>query len=148
MAYKRGWPEGSDLLSALQQTRDTDRKLKYTTVGVHRADVVVRTQAVKAAKRLSRGQLKMLACACYFAQAELASEGGGNPFILLFDDLPAELDEQNRKHLLVAIKTLFPQAFITALHGDDILRLTAVDKVFHVEQGIFGTYPDSDSVYN
>lgn len=136
MQYQPGWRNEVTLLEALQQSQQTDKKLKYTTVGIHRADIVLRTETTKTGKRLSRGQLKMLACAFYFAQAELANGQDGNPFILLFDDLTAELDKKNRTYLLNSIKNLFPQSFITALHGQDILQLTEANKVFHVEHNV------------
>ncbi len=134
--YQRGWAQDLSLHDALAKARETDRKMKYTSVGPHRADIMIRSQQAKGAKRLSRGQLKMTAAALCFAQAELCQTQQHKNSVLLFDDLAAELDQQNKAFLLEAIPALFPQSFITALNASDILSSCShVTAVFHMEQG-------------
>jgi len=134
--YQRGWAPDLSLRDALAKARDTDRKMKYTSVGPHRADIAIRSQQVKGAKRLSRGQLKMAAAALYFAQARLFQIQQRKDSLLLFDDLAAELDQQNKAYLLKAVPDLFPQSFITALDTSDISSCYPdVTDVFHMEQG-------------
>ena len=55
---------------------------------------------------------------------------------MLFDDLPAELDEDNRKLILNLLSRLDVQLFVTSVQKEQIptsgWRSSAV---FHVEQG-------------
>lgn len=133
--YHRGWSIEKDLLSVFQETLETDKKLKYTTNGIHRADIVIKSSQVKSGKLLSRGQLKMLACAFQFAQARLLKELKKTSAILLFDDLAAELDVLNRNHLLTVIDQLYEQSFLTTLDASDFAYVKESAKMFHVEQG-------------
>ena len=131
--YQRGWNKEINLIEALYKAYDTDIKMKYTSVGPHRADIVIRNQQTKSAKRLSRGQMKMVACALYFAQAILFRKQQQRNIILLFDDLSAELDNKNKGYLLQNIKKIFSQSFITVLNEQDITCITDVQHVFHME---------------
>ena len=131
--YQRGWHQNMSFLESLNKAYITDNKLKYTSVGPHRADIAIRSERIKSAKRLSRGQLKMLTCALYFSQAKLFLEKNNKNIILLFDDLSAELDDKNKEYLLNDIKRIFPQSFITALNSRDITHLTNIDSQFHME---------------
>jgi len=136
LQYQRGWSPELSLREALVKVRATDRKMKYTSVGPHRAEIIIRSQEAKGAKRLSRGQLKMAAAALYFAQAKLFQTQQHKSSILLFDDLTAELDQRNQACLLDTVPTLFPQSFITALNATDILSCCShVADLFHMEQG-------------
>jgi len=140
--YQRGWARELGLRDALAKHRDTDRRMKYTSVGPHRAEVVIRSQQVKGARRLSRGQLKMVAAALYFAQARLFQTQQRKDSVLLFDDLAAELDQRNKRFLLEVIPTLFPQSFITALQASEITSCCAdVAHRCHIEQGQLTTLP-------
>ena len=132
--YQRGWNKELSLIQALNKVYDTDIKMKYTSVGPHRADIIIRNQQTKSAKRLSRGQLKMVACALYFAQAQLFRKKQQKNIVLLFDDLSAELDNTNKGYLLDNIQRLFSQTFITALNEQDITCITDAQHVFHMEQ--------------
>jgi len=135
--YQRGWREGALLREVLYESRAGDRKQKFTAAGPHRADLVIKSANQRSGRRLSRGQLKMLACALFFAQSELTSQVAERREILLFDDLPSELDESNRKKLLASIETRYAQAFITAMTLAELTTDEAVSEVFHVEHGDF-----------
>ena len=79
----------------------------------------------------------MLAVALHFVQSEITREGGGAPDLLLFDDLSAELDQDNRELLAKDIQQDFQQAFVTALSLHDLPSPGDTWKVFHVEHGVF-----------
>jgi DNA replication and repair protein RecF len=56
--------------------------------------------------------------------------------LLLVDDIPAELDEQNRNKLMSVIMSMQNQAFITAIEPTSFDKQTlSAGKVFHVEHG-------------
>jgi DNA replication and repair protein RecF len=67
------------------------------------------------AEALSRGQQKLLVIALLLAQAELYRLHAGDACILLIDDLPAELDPDNRTRVMQALAALDSQLFVTAI---------------------------------
>lgn len=131
--YRQGWVQDEGLGEALERLRDTDSVQHFTSCGPHRADWVISGSHARSGKTLSRGQLKMLVTACYLAQADILRERGRQIPVLLFDDLPSELDKINRERLLHSILETYPQALVTALAAED-LPLEAT-RLFHVEQG-------------
>jgi len=133
--YSRGWKAGVSLAEVLTVNAPLDRKRGFTSAGPHRADLIVRSDQLRTGKRLSRGQLKMLASAFYLAQSSCIAEQDGDPGILLYDDLPAELDRQNRELLLAELATLYRQVFVAALSDQDVPLGTRPATMFHVEQG-------------
>jgi DNA replication and repair protein RecF len=116
--YRRGWPLGPserDFASWLRGGRDRDRQQGHTRLGPHRADFVVRVADRPPAEALSRGQQKLLVIALVLAQAELYRRQVGDACILLIDDLPAELDPENRARVTQALAELDTQLFVTAI---------------------------------
>ena len=140
--YKRGWPDERSLDEWLIANRELDIKYGSTQAGPHRADIEVKIGRRKATESLSRGQEKLLVCALKVAQGELLSAAVGRRCLYLLDDLPAELDSQNRQRVMKHLLTLGSQLFATsveagaidlnAFHNADIAR-------FHVERGIIST---------
>jgi len=137
IAYSRGWSRDKSFSQSLSDVITTDRKQKFTSVGIHRADLAIRSVRTKSGKRLSRGQLKMLAAAFHFSQTQISISSGASVPVLLFDDLPAELDEVNRSKLLDSINDLYPQSLLTVLSQKDIPLDGKLATVFHVEHGDF-----------
>jgi len=135
--YRRGWRPDSSLGDQLDASRETELKQRFTGAGPHRADLVLKSANLKSGRRLSRGQLKMLAVALHFVQSEITQENNGSTDILLFDDLSAELDRANREILLADIQSGYQQAFITALSDEDLPGSKQVLNMFHVEHGVF-----------
>lgn len=133
--YRRGWSQDKSFAEALMDQQETDRRRQFTSVGPHRADLQMRTDAVRTDKRLSRGQMKMLASALYLAQSKIQKDTTGYEGLLLYDDLPAELDGRNRQLLLDSIQGLYRQSFITSLTLSDLGRTFEPDQMFHVEHG-------------
>ena len=87
LEYRRGWEADFSLSDALLAASDRDRRLGTTTVGPHRADLVIRVDGVLARDRVSRGQQKVLASALILAQIRaLASLVDQRQTCLLLDD--------------------------------------------------------------
>lgn len=139
-SYRQGWVQGESLGEALSRLRETDRQQHFTGCGPHRADWVLEGSHARSGKTLSRGQLKMLVSACYLAQADILRERERGVPVLLFDDLPSELDRRNRERLLRSIEEVYPQAVITALAAEDLPIAAA--QLFHVEQGGLQSFPN------
>ncbi len=136
ISYRQGWRSGVTFEEALEASRESDHAQKYTTVGPHRADLLLSSGEQRVVDFFSRGQLKLLLCALKLAQLEYLKEITGKTPVVLIDDLPAELDTEHRTLLLSLLHGLSNQVFVTTTdrsHLDD----SAWDdvKVFHVEHG-------------
>lgn len=119
----------------LRQKESIDLKRGYTTVGIHRADLVIRSQKALAAHRLSRGQQKVLVYALKIAQSRVFQNQTSNLPILMVDDLTAELDSKHLRKVIQLFEDLALQVFITLVSSDQIDDLPDT-KMFHVEHGV------------
>jgi DNA replication and repair protein RecF len=134
LALARGWPQDSDLLTALRETADRDRIRGTTTTGPHRADVQVRLKGRAAREVLSRGQQKLVASAMVLAQLKLLKAEQGLQPLLLLDDPAAELDAAHLQTYVAEIAGLECQMIVTSLHAE-VSVFGRPNRVFHVEQG-------------
>jgi DNA replication and repair protein RecF len=137
--YRRGWPlepQERDFAGWLRAGRDQDRPQGHTRLGPHRADFSVRVAGRSPAEGLSRGQQKLLVIALLLAQAELYRLHAGDACILLIDDLPAELDPDNRARVMRALAALDSQLFVTAIEPGllDIVAWPEA-RAFHLAHG-------------
>lgn len=134
LEFDPGWRQASlSLADALAVARDRDRLLGHTSVGPHRADWRLRLSGKPAGEALSRGQAKLAALSCLFAQAaDCAGEQGDWPVIAL-DDLASELDPGHRERVLSYLASVPVQAFIS---GTEALAADVPVSLFHVEQGV------------
>jgi len=113
-----------------------DRDKGYTQSGPHRADIKILVDGQGAQSSISRGQQKKLGTLFKIAQLMLFSENSSNKCVLLFDDLPAELDKANQNKIMSILSKLNIQLFITAINAEQIdCRDWIHHKVFHVERG-------------
>lgn len=133
LEFEPGWRQGSlSLADALAVARDRDRALGHTSVGPHRADWRLRLSGKDQGEALSRGQAKLAALSCLFAQAvDCAAERNDWPVIAL-DDLASELDGPHRERVLAFLAETPAQTFIT---GTEVLQAAVPMALFHVEQG-------------
>lgn len=116
--YRRGWPLEPfkhDFAAWLRAGRAQDRQQGHTRIGPHRADFIPRIAGRPPVEALSRGQQKLLVIALALAQAELYRRHVGDACILLIDDLPAELDPDNRARVTRLLAGLDIQLFVTAI---------------------------------
>ena len=134
--YRHGWPEADAFGAALEQARTRDREQLTTTVGPHRADLVLRWNTRDSRQRVSRGQQKLLVYLLRLGQAEQLARATGEGCILLLDDLAAELDAAHRRRVLDLAVDVGAQIFITALETAAVpVEAFGSLSVFHVEQG-------------
>jgi len=89
--YWPGWSAEYSLGEALQAAGGRDAKVRFTSVGAHRADLRFKLAGLSARNRVSRGEQKMLAMAFILAQIRCLSGVGGARTTLLLDDPAAEL---------------------------------------------------------
>ena len=119
----------------LKSHLDSDIDRGYTQFGPHRADLRIQTSKGNAKEILSRGQQKLCVASLVLAQCQQISSLGKQAIILV-DDLAAELDEGNRKSLLLALQQTGSQIFITGTDDSLYPDVPTEAKVFHVKQGL------------
>lgn len=136
LSYRQGWKSDISYAEAVNNAVETDIKMKFTTVGPHRADLVFRDGDARVTDIFSRGQLKLLLCALKLGQMSLFRQETGTTPVVLIDDLPAELDSEHRALLLSLLHELDAQVFVTTTDRA-LLRFEGWEdvKLFHVEHG-------------
>jgi DNA replication and repair protein RecF len=136
VSYHSGWSREASLSEALQSAQPSDARVRFTTVGPHRADLRIRYAGQVARERVSRGEQKMLAVTLILAQISCLSALADRQTCLLLDDPAAELDVDNLGKLLDCIEYLPGQLIVTAVHREALADFT-FGRVFHVKQGRF-----------
>ncbi len=120
----------------LVNSRAEDIRLGYTSVGVHRDDLVTKINGLDAREFGSQGQQRSAAVVMKLAQARIIGDETGETPVVLLDDVLSELDDGRKKFVLNSVKDI--QSIITCC-DEDMIRSSGFDgKVFHVEKGHAG----------
>jgi DNA replication and repair protein RecF len=135
LEHLKGWGGELGLAAALVDAWPRDVRYKQTTVGPHRADIVVRVDGTLGKDRVSRGQQKLLVAALILAQMSHRVALGFEPGCLLLDDPAAELDGDNLKKLLAIVAKTPAQLIVTSLDLS-VIENYFNGRKFHVKQGI------------
>ena len=134
--YQPGWNTEESLAEKLESSIASDRARGHTAYGPHRADIRFSVDGSLAHHVLSRGEAKLFVAAVLLAQTEYVVKRAGSVPVVLVDDLPSELDAQNRARLLDVLQSSEAQIFLTTV-SSDLLDTSnwGSQKMFHVEQG-------------
>ena len=129
-----------DYLDLLHEARQKDICMGFTTIGVHRDDVVMTIGGYPLRKFGSQGQQKSFLLALKLAQYTLLQERLCERPLLLLDDLFDKLDEQRLSRLIeLTSGAEFGQIFITDCNRERIISVlcrSGLDfKLFGVEEG-------------
>lgn len=137
LQWRVGWrEEAAPLRDLLYLQRERDRELGYTTIGPHRADLLLGRPFGVESPQCSRGQAKVLALALSLAQVDALRQWNGSHALLLLDDLRAELDQSHFEAVLDWLAARGGQAWISGTEADSRARARLAPlQVFHVEQG-------------
>ena len=136
MEYRCGWPADLDLAEALTQQRARDIRSGFTNVGVHRDDLLFRSDNHKADEVLSRGQIKRLSLALLLASLKRVGQGTGKRIVLLIDDLHSELDADAQQKIYRQLLDMDIQLFVSNIEARLPDGMDAKEfKMFHVEHG-------------
>lgn len=139
LEYQRGWANHESLKTLLAKNLIRDRKVGYTRIGPHRADIRMRLNKQPVEDILSRGQQKLLAYALKVCAGQVFKDLTGRSCIYLLDDLPAELDSDSRYLLAGWLEDLGAQVFVTGIDADQVAdawqKRNSSFTLFHVEQG-------------
>lgn len=137
--YKSAVSESS-LGDLLKLSRDKDRIMGHTTVGIHRDNIDFRIMDYPIRKYGSQGQQKSFLIALKLAQFDIISEMKGFSPALLLDDIFDKLDLGRVERLISLVsEERFGQIFITdsnKVRIEGILKsLTAEHALFRVDGG-------------
>ncbi len=113
LEMRSGWDQSESLEEALGTRLETHRRMRTTTDGPHRADLLVRADKTLARQHLSRGQQKVLVHLLHLAQLDCLRDDTVGTAIVLCDDLGSELDADNAEHVVDQILTAGHQALVT-----------------------------------
>ncbi len=101
----------------LNSSRDKDRILQYTGVGIHKDDLIFHINGAPVRRYASQGQQKSFLIALKLAQFDFIGRMKGTTPILLLDDIFDKLDEMRVTHLMELVsRENFGQLIITDSH--------------------------------
>lgn len=129
-----------DYLSLIQKAYQKDKHLQYSTVGIHKDDLVFQLNNHLVRRSGSQGQQKTYLLALKLAQFDFMKESLGFKPMLLLDDIFDKLDDNRVEHLMALVHDLhFGQIFVTDTHpqrSKDIFnKINADYKLFHIKNG-------------
>jgi len=124
-----------DLLQLLEENIERDRALQYTSVGIHKDDLLLEIDGHPIKKFGSQGQQKSFLIALKLAQFHFIKEQAKTTPILLLDDIFDKLDENRVSQIVSLVDDVnFGQIFISDTHAD---RTENVVKNIHQSYKIF-----------
>lgn len=119
----------------LDENLSRDRVLQYTSVGIHKDDLLFEIDGHPIKKFGSQGQQKSFLIALKLAQFEFIKQQSGVLPILLFDDIFDKLDETRVAKIVEMVNDkVFGQLFISDTHPE---RTEAIVKSTHQSYKIF-----------
>jgi DNA replication and repair protein RecF len=125
----------ANLKTLLEQNINKDRVLHYTSVGIHKDDLLFEIDNYPIKKFGSQGQQKSFLIALKLAQFEFVKKQSGENPILLFDDIFDKLDEFRVGKIVEMVNDeIFGQIFISDTHQD---RTENIIKSTHQSYKIF-----------
>lgn len=103
------------ILKDLEQSFEKDRAIGATTTGPHRHDLYISLNNHIAEQNGSRGELRTIALALKFIEAEYIMSTLGVTPIILLDDVFSELDDERKKRLMSEFQHY--QVIMTSVDG-------------------------------
>jgi len=137
LTFYQGWKADESFGDILNSNMDNDYERGFTAQGPHRADLRIRIDKYSAKDVCSRGQKKIISAAIKLAQIQMLKDKCGKNSVVLFDDLPSELDIDNRRIVCKVLDKMKSQVFITCVKASDLEEYIPDDiaKLFHVKHG-------------
>jgi len=109
----------ADILTLFKNNILKDRMLQYTSVGIHKDDLLFKIGEYPIKKFGSQGQQKSFLIALKLAQFDFIKRHTKKTPILLLDDIFDKLDEQRIKQLIALVfEADFGQLFISDTHAE------------------------------
>ena len=143
LEYIKGWDRDSDLKQVLDEKMDSEIKRGFSLYGHQRDNISIFDSGHPVKEVLSGGQKKRSVIALLLSQLKIIKSSLKSHCLVLIDDLTAELDSDSIDRVLVALKELPVQTFITNVDPDiGIERYWQQYGLFHVEHGMITTKKD------
>lgn len=131
--YEKNCPK-EELYKTLQKNRERDLRMKTSSVGPHRDDLLFSVDEVDIRKFGSQGQQRTAALSLKLSEIELVKKIIHDTPILLLDDVLSELDHNRQNYLLNSIHDI--QTMITCTGLDEFVNHRfSINKVFKVVEG-------------
>jgi len=132
--------EGADFRDALANSLPKDRVLEYTTIGVHKDDLLLEMDGFPVKALGSQGQQKSYLVALKLSKFEYIQRKAGFPPILLLDDIFDKFDADRVEEIIKLVGNhRFGQIFITDTHQNrlrEILNSHDIDfRLFRISDG-------------
>ncbi len=125
----------NDLNQLLDQNLNKDKALQYTSVGIHKDDLIFLIDGFPIKKFGSQGQQKSFLIALKLAQFDFIKQQSGVSPILLLDDIFDKLDENRVSQIISLVDDdHFGQIFISDTHAD---RTENIVKQIHQSYKLF-----------
>ena len=127
------------LAELLAASRFDDRRVGYTTKGVHKDELVMQLNGYPIKKEGSQGQNKSYLVALKLAQFDFLHSCNGETPILLLDDIFDKLDSRRVEQIVRLVSgERFGQIFITDVNRDHI------DSILECTNGSYSLFEVSD----
>jgi len=127
---------GHDFKTLLQQSVAKDRQAQYSTIGIHKDDLLFNIKGYPVKKFGSQGQQKSFLIALKLAEFDFIRGVKHLTPILLLDDIYDKLDENRVRQLIKLVSgNDFGQIFITDTHYD---RIQSILTDLQTEFKLFG----------
>ncbi|MGN8801166.1 DNA replication/repair protein RecF [Candidatus Merdisoma sp. HCP28S3_D10] len=123
-----------ELYDAISRNRDRDIRMKTTSVGPHRDDLLFAADGIDIRKFGSQGQQRTAALSLKLAEIELVKQLIHDTPVLLLDDVLSELDHNRQNYLLNSIHDI--QTMITCTGLDEFVNHRfSINRIFRVVEG-------------
>lgn len=133
--------KNEDFADLVKESRQKDRVMQYTNVGIHKDDLGFNLSEHPLKKNASQGQQKTYLIALKLAQFDYVKNLGKTMPILLFDDIFDKLDASRVSQIIhLVADNNFGQIFITDTNRE---RLERILKEIHISYKLFNI---SDSI--
>jgi DNA replication and repair protein RecF len=137
LRYYSGWTKDVAFEAVLKKNLEKDFAHGYTHFGPHRGDIVVMVDRKSVQTNFSRGQQKAMILAFLMGQVKMQHALNAPRGALLLDDLGSELDTEHQSRILLCLREIGTQVFVTAIdsHAGNLAEWPIM-KRFHVEHGV------------
>ena len=140
LIYQSQLAEG-DFSDHLEQSREKDRLVQFTTTGVHKDDLILNLQGINIKRNGSQGQQKTYLVALKLAKFDFIKEINKIRPVLLLDDVFDKFDESRVKQIIKLVSDdKFGQIFVTHTSEERmkaVLRDIQTDhKLFFIQDGV------------
>lgn len=118
----------------IKKSFEVDKKLRTTTKGPHKDDMLFFINGINVRNFGSQGQQRTCALSLKLAELDFIREEADEDGILLLDDVMSELDEERRDYLIKTLKN--NQIFVTTTDFEESLIKNYKDvKIIEIENG-------------